>query len=234
MPDSTHTSAPTRRLAVARLCLAALAATLLLGGAPAGALADGDPASDVLAAQTAFIPQDGGIGPLQQARIAAVLEAAQGHGVPVRLALIATPSDLGSVTQLWRMPASYASFLGQELSLVFHGTLVVVMPNGFGVYRTSGIPATVRSSMANLTAPGTGSSMGAAAVTAVERLAAASGHPLTLGEVKAPRLTNPGPPAGGPIAWAVFAAGAALIALAWTASLRARPARLGRRAETSG
>jgi hypothetical protein len=234
VPDSTHTFAPTRRLVIARLGIAALAATVLLGIAPAGALADGDPASDVLAAQTVFIPQDGGIGAAQQARIAAVLAVAQRQGFPVRVALIATPSDLGSITQLWRMPASYASFLGEELSLVFHGTVLVVMPNGLGVYRTSGVPAAVRSSVAGLAAPGTGSSMGAAAVTAVERLAAASGHPLALGGVKAPRPTSAGAAGSGLVAWLAFAAGAALIALAWTASLRARPARLGRRAQTSG
>jgi hypothetical protein len=163
-----------------------------------------------------------------------VLAVAQRQGFPVRVALIATPSDLGSITQLWRMPASYASFLGEELSLVFHGTVLVVMPNGLGVYRTSGVPAAVRSSVAGLAAPGTGSSMGAAAVTAVERLAAASGHPLALGGVKAPRPTSAGAAGSGLVAWLAFAAGAALIALAWTASLRARPARLGRRAQTSG
>jgi hypothetical protein len=234
VPDSTHTTSPTRRLVVSRWALAALVTAVLLGIAPAAAVADGDPASDVLAAQPVFLPQDGGLGEVQQARIAAVMSSAQRHGFPVRMALIATPSDLGSITQLWRMPASYARFLGEELSLVFHGTLLVVMPNGFGLYRTDGVPAAVASSISRMTAPGGGNSLGAAAVTAVQRLAGASGHPLALGEVSAPRPTSAGSPDGGPIAWAVFAAGAALIALAWTASLRARPARVGRRGETSG
>ena len=37
------------------------------------------------------------------------------------------------MTELWRQPQNYARFLGQELSLVYRGTLLVVMPNGFGL-----------------------------------------------------------------------------------------------------
>ncbi len=233
MADSTHTSAPTRRLAVTRLALAALAASLVLVITPATALADGDPASDVLVAQSVFLPQDGGIGAIQQERIAAVLGSAQRQGLAVRVALIATPSDLGSIGQLWRMPVSYARFLGEELSLVFHGTLLVVMPNGLGVYRVGGVPTAVQSAVASLPAPGSGSAMGTAAVTAVQRLAAASGHRLSVGEVSAPRPASSSSVIGGLIAWLAFALGAALIAVAWTVSLRARPARPHQRAETS-
>jgi hypothetical protein len=48
----------------------------------------------------------------------------------------ASRSDLGSVTELWRQPQSYARFLDQELSLslVYHGPLLVAMPGGFGYY----------------------------------------------------------------------------------------------------
>jgi len=43
------------------------------------------------------------------------------------------------------MPQSYARFLGQELSQVYRGAVVVTMPNGFGVYHARpapGAPAT--------------------------------------------------------------------------------------------
>ena len=49
------------------------------------------------------------------------------------MALIAHRSDLGSIGALWNKPNVYSGFLGTELSLVFHGTLLVVMPNGYGV-----------------------------------------------------------------------------------------------------
>jgi hypothetical protein len=35
---------------------------------------------------------------------------------------------------LWRQPENYARFLGQELTLVNRAALLVVMPNGFGLY----------------------------------------------------------------------------------------------------
>src|SRR5689334_5651000 len=52
----------------------------------------------------------------------------------IRVAVIASRSDLGSVTELWRQPQTYARFLDQELSLVDHGPLLVAMPGGFGYY----------------------------------------------------------------------------------------------------
>ena len=52
--------------------------------------------------------------------------------------MIASPTDLGSVTELWRQPQNYARFLAQELSLLYRGPLLVVMPNGYGRYRLEG------------------------------------------------------------------------------------------------
>jgi hypothetical protein len=207
---------------------------VLLVTAPAVALADGDPASDVLAAQTLYLPGDGGIPPAEQAKLVSLVRSAQRQGFPIRAALIATPSDLGSVSELWRMPGSYARFLGQELGLVFRGTLLVAMPNGFGIYRAGGVTPAQRSSIARLPAPGGAASLGAAAVGAVQRLAAASGHRLTLPPVTAAPATGTSSVFGGPFAWLGWAVGVALIALAWTASLRARPARPARSADSQG
>jgi hypothetical protein len=186
-----------------------LAALLVCLGMAAGrARADGDPASDVLAAQTVFLPQDGALPSAQQSQL-------------VRVALIATRSDLGSVTALWHQPAAYARFLGQELSQVFHGTLVVAMPNGFGVARVGAGPAVA---LGRVPAPGSGAALGSAAITAVQRLAAAAGHRLS-----APSgAISPGATARsatGVVAWLVFAVGAILIVAAWAVSLRVRPPR---------
>ncbi len=191
------------------------------------ALADGDPASDVLASQSLFVPADGGVSPAQAARLGTLLGSARRSGYPIRVALIATPADLGSVTELWRMPGPYARFLGQELSRVYRGTLLVAMPNGFGVYQVGGPAGATRApppSPAKL-----GGSLAAAATQAVQSLAAAAGHRLALPRESAPRSTGSALGSVDLGSWLALAAGAALIGLAWTASLRAQPpARLRR------
>ena len=115
------------RLAFLALCLLPLAIAL-----PA-ALADGDPASDVLVVQPVFLPS-----PPPSASAGTALQqdvaAAKKRGDWVRVAVIASPADLGSVPSLFGKPAAYAAFLGQELGLSYSATLLVVMPAGFGVY----------------------------------------------------------------------------------------------------
>jgi cytochrome oxidase Cu insertion factor (SCO1/SenC/PrrC family) len=114
--------------------VAALLTTLVVGAASCLAVwADGDPASDVLASQMAFVPADGGFSTAQQARLEGALKAAAGVGHPFRVAIIPDSYDLGSITVLWRKPETYARFLGAELSLVYRHPLLVVMPNGLGL-----------------------------------------------------------------------------------------------------
>ena len=201
------------------MCLAAV--LVCLGAMTSRAQADGDPASDVLAAQAVFIPQDGAVPPAQQAQLAQLVGAATRSGVPLRAALIATRSDLGSVTALWRQPSAYARFLAQELSQVFHGTLLVVMPNGFGVARVGTGPAAALSAVPT---PGSGTGLGGAAIEAVQRLAAVAGHRLRTphGATSGQASTHS---ATGVVAWLAFAVGAILITAAWTVSLRQRPPR---------
>jgi hypothetical protein len=148
------------------------------GALPAGALADGDPASDVLATQSLFLPWDANVPSGRQAQLAGVLVAAQDHGFPIRVALISSASDLGSVTALWGQPEQYAQFLGQELSLVYKGPLLVVMPHGFGLHGFALTPAAIESTLAGISAPRSGAQLAQVTITAIERLAAASGHPL--------------------------------------------------------
>jgi hypothetical protein len=181
----------------------------------ASARGDGDPASDVLVSQSLFLPQDAAASVREQAQLARVLAAARSSGYPLRVALIATRTDLGSVTALWRQPESYARFLGQELALVYRGALIVVMPNGYGTYR---LPHSVSSVLPHLDTPGR--DLTSAAASAVQKLAAASGHALPATAAETAGASSSG---GDPVAWLVFAAGALVIALAWGASLRARP-----------
>jgi hypothetical protein len=221
-PHVTSSAHAQPRHYVGRLFLLALAllAMLALAGAwaPTSAKADGDPASDVLATQSLFLPQDAAVPPAQQAQLAALLREAARSGYPIRVALIASATDLGSVTALWNQPQNYAQFLGQELGLVYHGPLLVVMPSGFGLYHVHLI-STAEHALASRPNPRSG--IGAAAITGIRKLAAAAGHPLAPPAV----TSNPGATAGSPIPGIVFAIGAILIALAWIASLRARPLR---------
>ena len=198
---------------------------LVTGWFAGSARADGDPASDVLATQSLFLPQDAGIPVGQQSQLSGLLDAAARSGYPIRAAIIASRTDLGSVTELWRQPATYARFLGQELSLVYRGPLLVVMPDGYGFYRQAGpLPAT-QSVLGGLREPVSGAALGTATLTAVERLAGASGYTIPIPPATATTTASGGHDT---IAVIALAIGAALIAVAWTASLRVRPARLRR------
>jgi hypothetical protein len=226
LADSTHLGLRRRRTVVLSIVLLLVALLLAWRGA-APARADGDPASDVLAEQTVFIPQDGSVPRREQAQLEAIVRTARRSGYPVRVAVIATRSDLGSITSLWLKPATYAGFLGRELSLLYRGALLVVMPDGYGVDLV-GEPRAVQAlhsagtSLEGLRLPGHGAALAQAAITGVRRLAATVGDRLA-----APTATAlpSGPSSQGPgiLSWSIFLLGAALIAAAWTVSLRARP-----------
>jgi hypothetical protein len=219
--DSTHNRKKRRRKRP--VAAASLIFALAFGLLAPSALADGDPASDVLATQSLFLPQDAGIPLAQQNQLSALLGSAANSGYPIRVAIIASSSDLGSVTELWHQPGTYARFLGQELSLVYHGPLLVVMPNGFGLV---GVGATTRvdpSALAGLRIGATGGpALATAALTAIQRLAGAAGHAVP---IPAAVATASGPGSDDTLPLIVFGIGAVVIVLAWVASLRARPLR---------
>src|ERR1700733_15689964 len=112
--------------------LALLSVALIAAAVPPVARADGDPGSDVLVYQDLFAGSDAGLSVQQQVQLGDVLKTAAREGFPVRVAIIASPFDLGSVTELWHQPREYARFLGIELSLAYKQRLLVVMSNGFG------------------------------------------------------------------------------------------------------
>jgi hypothetical protein len=192
----------------------AVSFALALSWLPGLAYADGDPASDVLAEQSLFLPPDAGISLGQQAQLNADLDAARRSGYQIRVAIIASSADLGSVTALWREPQDYAQFLGMELELVYRGPLLVIMPNGFGAYHLGPL-ATVRPALADVRGHG----LGGIALSAIERLAAASGHAFAVPNAPVPSSRG----TTDTVAWIAFAIGGMLIAAAWTVSLRVRP-----------
>lgn len=97
------------------------------------AWADGDPASDVLYTNDLFVTYSNHSPDLAQ-KLGDAVAAANRSGYRLKVAVVATQQDLGIVTALYRKPQKYAEFLGSEIQFFYHGRLLVVMPNGFGVY----------------------------------------------------------------------------------------------------
>jgi hypothetical protein len=110
-----------------------MAAAFLVIALPSSGRANGDPASDVLLTQDVYLPY-----PAPRTDVAAELGRAVAavyvRQQRVKVAVIASPTDLGSVPTLFNKPMIYARFLGTELDSVFVGPLLIVMPAGFGIY----------------------------------------------------------------------------------------------------
>jgi MYXO-CTERM domain-containing protein len=164
--------AMTSRIAGA-LAAALLAAALI----PAAALADGDPASDVLLGQNVFYPYAPPTSAAAQKTLNAATAAAKKAGFPVKVALIGAPVDLGVIPDLFGKPQQYADFLDQEISFQSKQTLLVVMAAGYG---TQGMNAAATRAAASLPKPTgtTPTALATAAVGAVAKLATAAGHPI--------------------------------------------------------
>lgn len=156
------------------LAVALLAAGLM----PAGAIANGDPASDVLLGQSVFYPYSPPVsGAITMRLDAETAAAAQAH-LPIKVALIAAPVDLGVIPDLFGKPQQYAKFLDQEISFQGPQPLLVVMAAGYGV---QGLGSAANSVAASLSKPAGGqpNDLARAAITAVPKVAAAAGHPIS-------------------------------------------------------
>jgi hypothetical protein len=225
-----------RRIAVPAV-ITAILASIALTAAPS-ALADGDPASDVLVQNRLFNPIDSGVSLSAQARLEAVLGASARAGFPIRVALIASGADLGTATSLWRDPKDYARYLWIELSELYGGQVLVIMPSGFGLYGNRSGPHAVTAAELSVraTAPGPGPQLAAAASSAVPLLARAAGHPIPASALAAATQSatlgdKPGVGTSFPPAVVIaLVVGVLLIAACWGLSLRARPLQIRRKA----
>jgi hypothetical protein len=205
-----------------------LAATLF----PAAALADGDPASDVLLGENVFYPFAPTVSSRLQAELNAETAAASRAHFPIKVALIASPADLGAIPSLFGKPQEYANFLDREISSSNNSQpLLVVMRTGYGA---QGLDPAAAIAVVRLAAPAGPSTddLARAAVLAIPKLAAAAGHPI--GAVRAGSTAG----GGGPsrllslvlLAVAAVAASAAIIEVRrWRAGIARR-----RRARTPG
>jgi hypothetical protein len=186
-----------------RSAVATVLALAVLSLTPASALADGDPASDVLLGQNVFYPYSPSVSSSLQNTLNGETAAARRHGFPIKVALIASPVDLGAIPTLFGKPAQYASFLDQEISFAGSGQpLLVVMPNGYGT-RHLGAAATRAAASLKPPAGSHGDDLARAAIIAVPELAAAAGHPI--GDVTS---QTSGSGAGAGVAVALLAVGA--------------------------
>ncbi|HSC73009.1 MAG TPA: hypothetical protein VLB89_02505 [Gaiellaceae bacterium] len=154
-------------------------AALLLLAAPAVARANGDPASDYLLVQSVFLPFNAKVEPKASQELAETIKAADGKGLKIKVAVIASRYDLGTAFSLYNKAQEYARFLGLELSFQYRDRLLVVMPNGYG-YAIGGKPEKGGAAvLQKLPPPGRGPTKQVQAATAaIRKLAAASGKPL--------------------------------------------------------
>jgi hypothetical protein len=161
-------------LAVLATTFAVLATTF----APERAKADGDPASDMLLAQSVFYPFSPAVAAGLQKTLNAEAAAANRAHFPLKVALIDSPVDLGAIPTLFGKPQQYASFLDQEISFAnTKDLLLVVMPAGYGV---AGLTPRASEAAASLPKPAGRQSddLARAAFEAIPKLAAAAGHPI--------------------------------------------------------
>ncbi len=153
-------------------------AVLTIAVAPGIALADGDPASDVLLGQNVFYPYSPAVSAGLQKQLNAETAAASRAHFPIKVALIAAPTDLGAIPTLFGKPQQYAAFLDQEISFLnVKPLLLVVMPDGYGVQHLG--PAATRDAAAlKRPASARADDLARAAILAVPKFAAAAGHPI--------------------------------------------------------
>jgi hypothetical protein len=144
---------------------------------PVAARADGDPASDVLLGENVFYPYTPPVTASLTKTLNAEAAAAAKAGFPIKVALIASPVDLGVIPDLFNKPQKYADFLDQEISFQTKQPLLVVMPAGLGA---AGVPPAALKALTMLAKPAGKQSndLAAAAIPAIGKLATAAGHPL--------------------------------------------------------
>lgn len=162
----------------------AVAALVLVAGALAGTMAtparaDGDPASDYLITQKVFFPYDLKVPPAKQQQLVALVDEANHAGFTLRVALISSSYDLGSITSLWQKPQTYARFLGAELKYVYKNRLLVVMPNGFGFNRPGRSAAPEYAVLAKIPVKPGPTGLVDSSLAAVQALAKTAGVTLT-------------------------------------------------------
>lgn len=108
------------------------------------------------------------------------VRAINAAGYRLKVAVIASPSDLGTDPSLYGQPRKYAHTLGVELGLIYKGSLLIAMPAGFGFYHHGRRTVAEDSALAPLKTGSTDPILVAATLTAVDAVTVATGHPVIL------------------------------------------------------
>ncbi|HZC31050.1 MAG TPA: hypothetical protein VE261_05985, partial [Gaiellaceae bacterium] len=152
-----------------RLLLTGLVAVAALTGAVT-AHADGDPASDTLLYANAYLPYAASPKSTASA-LQHAIAAVYADDSRVKVAVIQSRDDLGAIPSLFGKPTTYATFLGREISGVYVGPLLIVMPKGYGIYDGGRSVVAEQNVLGGLPSPGTTSAeLVSAAATAVTKL----------------------------------------------------------------
>jgi hypothetical protein len=167
------------------LLLAALAVGAILAQTAGIALGDGDPASDVLLQQDVFLPYQPQVCKQVKTALDRATRRSGAAGYPVKVAVIGSISDLGSVPQFFGRPSAYADFLGKELGSfsahlqkkVAGVPLLVAMPQGLALVHADP-PANDVVRKIKVSSDADPNALARAAVKAVPEIATAAGHPI--------------------------------------------------------
>jgi hypothetical protein len=191
-----------------------LALVALAAGLPAPALADGDPASDILISQDVFYPYaPNTVAKELQTALDGQVRAAKAAGFDVKIALIAAAADLGSVPQLLTDPQKYADLLTAEISFNTKPRVLVVLPVGLGG-NNLGDRAGAALTGVRIDQQAGADGLARAAMAAVGALTAANGTPVPVPRVAAQSGRSAGAHAGGGTSpLLVFGLPVALVAL---------------------
>jgi peptidoglycan-N-acetylglucosamine deacetylase len=208
--------------AVSRCALVIMVA-VMVAVYPPSALADADPASDILLAQNAFYPYQPPVPHALEATMETVLRSAARAGLPLKVAVIGSREDLGAVPEFFGHPQQYAQFLDKEISYNNRPPLLVVMPAGFGV-----VAAGPPNALAGLKLDTQHSSYGLvrSAILAVVSMVRATGRTIATPSIP-PNSSAGGSPG------ILFAIPAALLVLVGLAALRRRGSRRQEEADAS-
>ena len=161
--------------------LLSLVATLSI---PAAARADGDPASDVLLFQDAYLPYFPAPGKPEAQTLTRLLKEVRRAGYPMKVALIESQGDLGAYPDLFGRPEDYAELLQREISFrVKRPHLLIVMPSGMAG-RNLGRGASVLSEV-EIDRQAQSDGLVRAALEAVAEVASANGHPTAVPDIAA-------------------------------------------------
>jgi hypothetical protein len=163
---------------------------LVAVGAPASALAHGDPTAHYLETDALLTSYTAPPDLRVERRLRGVLDAAAARGYPIKVALIANDGDTGGELEPLTHTQTYVATVAEQLEGVWRlkAPVLIVTPDGYGIggsqprdgTLTPITPALAASLARDLPVAekAEGTALARTAMVAVRRLAAAAGHPL--------------------------------------------------------